>query len=314
MSHLSKAEEIEQQFDQLAQSGAYAQALDLVTRNAHYFPDYAQKVVYAWRITMACRLNDQALALQLLEEAVQAGYWYGELHTDPDYQLLHGLPEFERLTEICMERRAQAMAQAVPVIKTVLPHSHLSPFPLLLALHGGNSEVESFAGHWSAAVSHGWLVALPQSSQQYAPGAFTWNDWGWAIQEVQGRYAALCSNYAIDSQRIVLAGFSQGGGLAAWLALSGLIQVHGLILVGPFLPDVETVVPLMKAHPPQDMKAWLVAGQRDKFCLGVARRLAELLPQQGVPCELEVYADLEHNFPIDFERKLPQALDFVVQV
>ncbi len=313
MSNLSKAQEIEQQFDQLAQSGACAQALDLVTRNAHYFSDHAQKVVYSWRITMACRLNDQSLALQLLEEAVQAGYWYSGLRTDPDYQLLHGQPEFERLAEICAERRAQAMAQAVPVVKTLLPHPQLPPYSLLLALHGGSSEVESFARHWSEAVSHGWLVALPQSSQQYAPGVFTWNDWDWALQEVQERYTALCSSYSIDPQRVVLAGFSQGGGLAAWLALSGLIQVRGLVLVGPFLPDVENVIPLMEAHPPQNMKAWLVAGHRDQFCLGVAQRLATLLPQYGVPCELEVYPDLEHNFPVDFESKLPQALDFVLQ-
>jgi pimeloyl-ACP methyl ester carboxylesterase len=32
----------------------------------------------------------------------------------------------------------------------------------------------------------------------------------------------------------VLAGFSLGGGLAAWLALSGRIEARGLIVVAPF--------------------------------------------------------------------------------
>jgi len=31
-------EEVEQQFDHLAQAGVYAEALDLITREAHVFP------------------------------------------------------------------------------------------------------------------------------------------------------------------------------------------------------------------------------------------------------------------------------------
>jgi hypothetical protein len=38
MSDLSRMEEVEQQFDHLAQVGAYAEVLDRVTREAHIFP------------------------------------------------------------------------------------------------------------------------------------------------------------------------------------------------------------------------------------------------------------------------------------
>jgi len=98
-------EEVEQQYDHLAQAGAYAEALDLVTREAHIFPDYAQKVIYSWRMTMASRLNDKALTLSLLKEAVEAGYWYGGLRMDSDFELLAGEAEFEQLVQICEERR-----------------------------------------------------------------------------------------------------------------------------------------------------------------------------------------------------------------
>jgi hypothetical protein len=46
MSTLSRVQEVEQQFDHLAQSGAYAKALDLVTKEQHIFPESAQKVVF----------------------------------------------------------------------------------------------------------------------------------------------------------------------------------------------------------------------------------------------------------------------------
>jgi predicted esterase len=310
MSDLSRIEEVEQQFDHLAQTGAYAEALDLVTREAHIFPEHAQKVVYSWRMTMASRLNNKDLALSLLKEAVQAGYWYGGLRTDPDFQLLADDAEFEQLVRICEERRAQAMANAVPVIKTFQPDAKFSPYPLLLALHGASANIE--ADHWSSAVAEGWFVALPQSSQVYSPGKYTWNDWEWAQQEVRERCTTLCNEYPIDPERVVLAGFSQGGGLAAWLVLSGAIKVCGLILVGPFLMDVANLVPFLETHDHRGLRVYLVAGQRDQYCYGVAQQLATLLPKYGIVCTFDEYPDLEHSFPVDFENKLPDALNFVL--
>jgi predicted esterase len=146
----------------------------------------------------------------------------------------------------------------------------------------------------------------------YAPGTYTWNDWEWAVQEVHAHYERLCAGFPVDPRRVVLAGFSQGGGLAAWLALSGTIPARGLILVGPFLPDVNAVVPLLEEHDMRGRRAYLVAGLRDRYCYGVARQLAEILPRHGVACKLEVCADLEHMFPADFDQKLPAALEFVL--
>jgi len=312
MSNLSRAHEVEQQFHHLNQAGAYAEALELVTREASVFPDYAQKVVYSWRMSMACRLNQKNLALQVLNEAVQAGCWYDGLETDPDYQILYGDSEFERLVKICVQRRAQAMADAVPVVKTLPPDPRFSPYPLLLALHGNNSSVEIQAKHWDLAVQHGWLLALPQSSQVFAPGTYTWNDWEWAQQEVCERYTTLCKTYPIDPQRVVLAGFSLGAGLALWLVLSGAIQAQGLILVGPFLQDINDIIPFLEQHAPSGLRVYLVAGQRDRYCLEIAQQLATLLPQYGIACKLDEYSDLEHNFPLDFEKKLPEALSFVL--
>jgi predicted esterase len=310
MSNPSSPHEVEQQFHHLVQDGSFAEALDLVTREGYVFPDYAQKVIYYWRMTMACRLNKKDLALGLLEEAVRAGYWYAGLETDPDFQLLYGDAEFERLAQLGMEHRSRAMANAVPVVKTLIPDTK-PPHPLLLALHGGGANVESHVSHWLAAVEHGWLVALPQSSQVYAPGTFTWNDWEWAQQEVGARYAALCNEHSIDPNRVVVSGFSQGGGLALWLVLSGAIKAQGLLLVGPFLDEVSHIIPLLEKRVPDGLRVYLVAGQRDRYCHGIVKQLANLLPAYGIMCKVDDYPDLEHSFPVDFEIKLPESLSFL---
>lgn len=312
MSNIS-IQEVEQQFHLMSQAGKYAEALDLVTREAHRFPNYSQGVVYYWRMSMACRLNNPTLALQLLEEAIRVGYWYHGLREDADLQLLWRLSEFEELVQICEERRALAIADATPVLKTLQPEHGSAPYPLLLTLHGNQSNVESFAHHWSTAASHGWLVGLPQSSQSYGQDTFSWNDWEWSIQEVQKDYDILRAQNLIDSMRVVLAGFSMGGGLATWLALSGAIHVSGLILVAPFFENVENLVPLMQRHSPQKLRAWIVASQRDKYCYGIAEQLSKLLPQYGILCQSETYSDLEHSFPTPFETRLPQVLDWLVE-
>lgn len=310
MSDLSRPEEVEQQFHHLVQDGAYAEAFDLVTREAHVFPEYAQKVIYYWRMSMACRLKKKVLALHLLEEAVQAGLWYAGLESDADFQLLYGEPEFERLAKLGMTHRSRAIANAVPVVKTLQPGT-TPPWPLLLALHGSNANVEVQGVHWLSAVENGWLVALPQSSQVYAPGTYTWNDWDWAQQEVCERYAALCNSYSIDPTRVVIGGFSQGGGLALWLGLSGAIKAQGLLLVGPFLDEISQIVPLLEKRVPDGLRVYLGAGQRDRYCHAIAEQLASLLPTYGIVCKLDDYPDLEHSFPADFEKKLPEALTFL---
>jgi A/B hydrolase-like, N-terminal domain len=195
MSDLSREEEVEQQYDHLYQIGAYAEALELVTREAHIFPEYAQKVIYSWRMYCAAKLMNRDLTLWLLGEAVQAGYWYNGLKEDDNFALLRDDPEFERLADICMERRVQAMANAVPVINTILPEQQSPPYPLLLALHGGGGTAA--ADHWMASVPHGWFLGIPQSSQMYSPGVYTWNDWDWALQEVPQRYATICAEHPI---------------------------------------------------------------------------------------------------------------------
>jgi predicted esterase len=308
-----KIEEIEQQYHRLAAAGAYAEALKLATREADRWPDYDQPIIYYWRMLMACRVNKAALALQLLQEAVEAGYWLDGLREEADFQTLRGNPEFERLVERCEDRRAAAMASAVPVLKTLQPEHATAPYPWLLALHGNPGTVESFAGHWAAAVTHGWFVGLPQSSQAHGPGTFSWNDIEWATLEVQKHFAAICRQYPVDPRRAVMAGFSMGAGLALWLVLNDKVKVRGLVLVAPFLPEVDRLIPVLEARQANELRAYLVASDDDPYCHEVARKLAILLPRYGIGCEIETYPHLGHSFPPPFESRLPAALEYVLR-
>jgi len=309
------------QMFQLYQKGEYAQALDLITREASRFPTEALRIYY-WRICMASLLGETALALQLLEEALEAGFWYAEaqLREDPDLQPLQGLPGFEQLVEVCRKRHAEAQAQAAPALLTLPPEGQcqagLQPCPLLLALHANNRTAEYSLGFWRSAVSEGWLLALPQSSQVISPDGYTWNDRDWAAREIQEHVATLCEQYAVDPDRVVVAGFSAGGELAIWLALSGTIGARGFIAIGPagsYISEPDDWVPLIEAGQGRGLRGHLVVGEQDIISYEGTQALAALLKSRDMPCELEVHPHLGHDFPPEFQQSLIRALDFILR-
>ncbi|HEU5100818.1 MAG TPA: hypothetical protein VFU22_17435 [Roseiflexaceae bacterium] len=306
---------IEQEFHTLCSQGRYAAAYDLATREAGRFPEAAQAIVYNWRFCTACLIGEQELALRLIGEAIEAGYYYSAeaLREDSDLAALHGRPEFEQLVELSAERQAQAAAHARPDLKVIVPQNGAAPYPWLLALHGNRSNIAGSERHWRAAVERGWLLALPQSSQAMGEQTYGWNDQRQAIREITQHAATIGEHHPVDQRRLVLAGFSMGGGLAAWLALSGELPARGLIAVGPYLSSVESLVPLLDAPRPQPLRAYLVASQRDKYCYQVAQTLAVMLPRHGIACELELHPDLGHDFPPEFERGLIRGLDFIMR-
>ena len=303
--------EIEEQYHQLVGRGDYAQALDLADRTAPLFPPHAQRIVYYWRFRLAALLGQKEKALQLLNEALNIGYWYVGLDEEADFALLQGDPAFIQVVTTSVARRAAAIANAQQILTTLPPQESTPPYPLLLAFHGNSSTVAEFQRHWHVAAAQGWLVGLPQSSQVYGPDAFSWLDWDWSLQEGQQAYQRLCTNYPVNRQKVVLAGFSMGAGLAAFLGASGKVDITGMILVAPFVNEVKNLIPHLEARPRHTLRVFLVASERDEYCRSIAEQMADLFPQHGIPCKLKVYPNLGHSFPPPFEQELIEALAFI---
>ena len=306
-------EQVEQEYHALVAGKEYAAALNLATQYFDLFPQHAQQVVYYWRMDMATRCGNTALALQLLQEALDRGHWYAKLDENPHFQALHDLPAFQRLTALSAQRREQAIADAKPFMKVLLPEAQPGPYPIIFGLHGNSSSAGIFGLHWSAAVKQGWLVGLPQAPQAYGPDRYSWNDWDWCIPALQAQFRSLCDQYPVDPERAVLAGFSMGAGLALWLALEETIPVRGVIAVAPFLSNPEALNELLAQAASKDLRFYLVASQKDEYCYQVAGKLADMFSQYGIVHKIDIYEDVEHAFPPSFEDRLPQALEFILK-
>jgi len=294
-------------------SGEYEQALNIVTRHADEFPERAARIAL-WRVCLTSRLNDTPAALRLLGEALAAGHWWAEdwLRLDEDLKPLQGLPEFEQAVEVCRRRQVEAQAHAAPELVTYMPESGRWPYPTLIALHARADNARDAAEHWRAAVSQGWLLGLPQSSQILDPNAYSWDDVVKAEREISTQFGKLCEQHPVDRARVIVSGSSQGAALAIGLTVSGLIRSRGFIAVAPSLRWVGNLAPMLGAAQLSGLRGYVVSGEQDPRH-AEAEELVDLLKAHGIACELESQPDLGHDFPIEFGRSLTNALAYVLR-
>jgi hypothetical protein len=104
-----------------------------------------------------------------------------------------------------------------------------------------------------------------------------------------------------------------GGGCAIWLSISEAIPTRGFVVLGPYMPEVERLQPLLESAKAKQLRGYIIVGELDKECLAISRKVAELLNGHDIPCELEILSGLRHNFPADFQQHLEKGLAFVLQ-
>jgi predicted esterase len=204
-----------------------------------------------------------------------------------------------------------AVASVKPSRIVLEPKVQNGPMPLLIALHGNMSHAAGFAPHWLPAADEGWLVAVPQSTQfGWANTTGVWTDNDRALAEVQQHYQELVEQYAVDTNRVVLAGFSMGGQVAMKMALAGTIPALGFIGVEGWVFGVENIPPLLDNMINSGLRSHVITGGNPRFA-DEAKAVVDLLRVRGLACQLEETANLYHDVSPDFPAVLGRALVFI---
>lgn len=305
------------QFTQAYDERDFATALDLLTREGPRFPTEASTIFYL-RSCMAARLAAPDAAIRILAEAIDRGFWYGQLllRNSPSWQPLQGIPAFEHLAAICLARQAEAQRGATHMVAE--PQSGIAPgktYPLLLALHGNAQNGASALAGWQAITSMGWMLVAIQSSQAEAQDAYVWDDQTIARRDITDQLQEILATYPIDQNHIVLAGFSMGGETALRLALEGALPTRRFLLLGPGGPTIDEPDawnPLIAAAVHRELRGYILVGEHDAgIPQDAVREIAERLVAQGIPCRLELLPGLRHEYPDDQGAALTRALDFL---
>ena len=264
---------------------------------------------------LAARVNDPDQAIQAFREALDHGYFYPAalIRDDEDLASLQGLPAYEELARLSQQKLAEAETHIRPELLLIPPEGKRSEhLPLLLGLHGNSQNARLAADDWRPLSEKGWLLASIQSSQLLTSDAYIWNDFERGIADVQKFYGMLDTERAIDPDRIVLGGFSMGGGLAIHMAVTRAIKARGFIVVGPYLRDLEPLTPYLDTAAANGLRGYIVMGlQEPPEGQEIMRKIETFLNAHGIPCALEERPEIAHAFPADFDVSLDKALAFL---
>ena len=281
-------------------AGDHAGTLPYAVAALELFPDKGE--VPFWLACAHSRLGDPRAAVADLRLGLERGHFWPRdwLLDDDDLEPLRGRADFAAVAEESARAEALAPAPGRPepvVVPAAAPQSRpRTPRAVVLALHGWGQDADEFALHWSDAAAAGLTVAVARSSQEPCPGFFVWDDRERAQADATAQLAAVVSRVEGDPP-LVVAGFSQGGGVAVDLALAGLPAAAVLAvatglddLAGPPAPE------RLQAAASLGLRARLLAGERDEG-LADARRLSEVLAGAGLDGRLTVLPGIGHEAP-----------------
>lgn len=296
----------------------YADALARVEEAAAALPEHAATLAY-WRACLLARTGDHGGAVTILRERIDAGDWYAEevLRTDEDLGELQGEASFEGIVAICAEREAHARAAGPQPPLVLTPDAVDIPAPLLLAFHRAASSPHRSAAQWRAAAEAGWLVSLPHGPRSLGSESRAWLtgdrqalDLDAAADEVNEALGHVRATRAVDTGRVVCAGFAQGGAVALGLALRGAVDAVGVFAVGATF-RLREVVDGLDGAAEGLRRVHLLVGEGERH-VDAAREAAAALDTCGIHASLDVRLGLGHAFPDGFADELPALLDGLV--
>ena len=133
--------------------GDYLEAYNFITDNYKGIKvNLAQ--IYNFRYTIANKAGFEELALQIMSEAiVEKGFWYqyNYLIEDEDLKSLNKYKEFDELIDMCKKKELEAKRNEKPDLKIIAPKkiNEQYKYPLFIALHGDQENIEIIEDYWS---------------------------------------------------------------------------------------------------------------------------------------------------------------------
>jgi len=284
-------------------------ALRLMEEQRESFPEQATRTTF-WRMCLLSLAGRSTEVLPVFQQGLDSGQWWSrELFADPDLDAVRDLPEFQRLVAISEERYQEERTRIPRDQAILLPEPPASgSYPLLLALHGRNGNKESHLEFWEVARQRGWLVVSPQSTQPLFPGAYCWDSTAQGMADVLYSYEQTLGQYEIDPRRVIIAGFSQGSGMALHTALSGNLPARGFIGIASWWLDPKSLLPQTESA--KRLRGYFITGEKD-HTFDTAREIQNTLQENHIPFGEETHPDLAHEFPSDFQKSFDTAIDFI---
>jgi predicted esterase len=310
-----KVQATQRSFNEAYNQQDWTRAIDLGLELVKMVPDrplpqYNLACVYALK-------GDTTASLQWLGRAAATGFdGLSHLDSDDDLDAIRDQKGFVKVRSVIAGNRWRREGEIRRVVEASPPlvvppkdHDPQSPAPLIIALHGYGDRAEGYPSKWrGAAAKAGAILAVPQGVRRVGNG-FYWGNVDEANTILALTIDYVRQSYAVDDERIVLTGFSQGGFMAMALGVRNRDLLIGVIpMAGGYLPEIDSPPPVEGGDP----RYYFMVGARDRNVPEV-KMAAKDFKTAGYRVKLRVYPEAGHTFPRRYDFELWRALRFVLE-
>jgi len=229
---------------------------------------------------------------------------------------LETFDRFKKIKEINAQLQAEATAQTEAEVVVITPEgysdSDQKKYPLFIALHGWNGDAQSFQKFWkSTKTDKEYIQAFVQSSQVIAKNGFGWTDFQLGRKDITKIYKKVVQEYPVDTQQVIIGGFSQGGQMALDIAIHNIIPTIGFVALKPGggIPDDFNLEAVKKAVQ-RGLRGSIITGEKD-HSLEDQKKMAKIFEQAKLPHQFIINKDQGHWFTTDFSQQLENAINHI---
>jgi predicted esterase len=306
--------EMREYLGELFRQEKYAEAASLLESVLDRFPDNV--VANTYNLALArLSLGDTEKTVQALEEGHRRGIFYGiwsfaAKRWDP----VKNSPRFEAFLKENQARVDEAQKKASMKIETAPPEGYdpVKKYPLFIALHGGGESISDFRPSWtSPRLREEFITVYVQSSQIASMTGFHWQDVAITRKELKTAYRQTLEQYPVDTDRVIIGGFSSGGFGSLVVALKKYLPVRGFVVLCPEVPTTISDDDILAAKT-HGLRGTLLTTEADNR-VEQQRALIERLEESGLSVDFHLTPAIGHWYPKDFEALLDNAIGFILQ-
>ena len=264
------------------------------------------------------RMGESEAAIEALQQAAELGFSsVATMSADEDLESLRDHPgfaaAFERVEENHVVETAAFKEQADQDEPLIYPApAGADPdvgerYPLIVLLHGRGGRAENLARLFRpSAAKIGAVLVVPEAFEPYGEG-FRWGDQEKAAYRVQRAIEFSAERYAIDPDRVILAGFSQGAYISLRSVVMAPERFAGVVAIGACGTVDFDLASERYEDPPS---VYIGIGSEDRS-FDRCRPMAKAYEEAGFGVKLRVYKGYGHVFPRNYEWELDRAFRFV---
>jgi predicted esterase len=201
----------------------------------------------------------------------------------------------------------------VPIVFYPAGYDSSARWPLIVALHGGNDNYESFAEQWLGMANdlHA-VVVIPAAILRQSQIT---NSWGSDMDTIEPSIVSLVSRFTsrhlADPKQVYLAGFSQGAQAAIELTLMRPDVFRGAIAMSGFVDHPISDSILHRARE-RGVRLYGITGEYE---VPTFRNEIDSIHQKcvaaNIPFQLNISSGMIHEVPLDFHDQILRAWSWV---